>query len=393
MRLQRVLAPELVFPAVYLLFLVLALLAYRIEATARYLVPAFQELHSGSVVLTLMGVALAVAGMRLGRSFELDLDPRYLLPPMALLSLYALQSTFPEQTHTNIAISLGSVAFWLVFTRLGNARLLLIGAYALAVAAVALTLSQGIPLLEASFRQSVAVSPARAVFHGLAVLSAALLATLASLRYALPGIALLAFLGVLSGFKSDAIAVILSATIAGLISGRVSLRGVASALAGVMAILSVVSTHIASVAYSTWKIPPHLYVFYRTGFTFSVFDRIVELSLPLGILHGSALLDVSQTTASRVVLGYEREHIITSTLFGPAVLDFGIPGLVATALLIGVYLGAMHRLASGALGTASYSVALTHVLILIEVGLQPTSVLFLLTLLYLSLSREVLERC
>ncbi len=389
---RRVFSPEFVFPAVYLLFLALALSAYRIETTARYLIPAFGVPGLESVGLTLLGILLVLAGIRLGRKFRVRFNPDHLLPAMALLSLYALQSVFPEQTPLNIAIALGSIGFWLVFTRRGSATLLLSGAYALAVAAAALTLSQGIPLFEASFRQSVAVSPARAVFHGLAVLSAALLAVLMPLRIVLPGTALLALLGVLSGFKSDAIAVILSGTLAGLISGRVSFRGIVLAFAGVAAILSVVSTHIASLAYSTWKIPPHLYVFYRTGFTFSVFDRIVELSLPWGLLHGQAMLDVSQTITSRVVLDYRREHIITSTLFGPATLDFGIPGLVGAALLLGAYLGAMHRLAKHSLGKACYAVALTHVLILIEVGIQPTSVLFLLTLLYLSLKGKELGR-
>jgi len=392
LKLQRLLMPEVVFPCVYLLFLLLALAAYRIDATARYLLPVFGAPGLWSVALTLLGIGVALAGIRAGRRLRLEFNPGYLLPLMALLSLYALQSTLPEQTALNVALALGSIAFWLVFTRRGSLRLLLLGAYLLAVAAALTTLSQGVPLLEAGFRQNVAVSPARAVFHGLAVLSAALLASLSPPRTALPGVALLALLGVLSGFKSDAIAVILSATLAGLLTGRVSLRGISAALAGVVAILSVVSTHIASVSYSTWKIPPHLYVFYRTGFTFSVFDRIVELSLPWGLLHGSALLDVSQTTTSTVVLNYTREHIITSTLFGPATLDFGVPGLVAVALLLGMYLGAVHSLAKNALGTACYAVALTHVLILIEVGLQPTSVLFLLTLLYLSLSSRTLRR-
>jgi oligosaccharide repeat unit polymerase len=386
MKVTRLLHPEVVFPSVYLIFLACAYLGYRIEVTSRYLTQAFGELHGLSFLLSLFGIALVTASAWLGRRVEVKLNPDYLLPVMAALAFFALQSTFPEQLFVNLVIALGSIGFWLVFTRYGSLNALLAGAYALAVAAAALTLSQGIPLLEASFRESVAVSPARAVFHGLAVLSASLLIVLTSWRVAAPGIALLVLLGVLSGFKSDAIAVILSSVIAGLLAQRISLRALLPALAGVGIILTLVSTHIASVAYSSWKIPPHLYIFYRTGFTFSVFDRIVELSLPWGLLHGSALADVSQVITSKVVLGYQQEHIITSTLFGPATLDFGIPGLIIIAMLVGVYLGIMHRLAKSSLGIASYAVALTHVLILIEVGLQPTSVLFLLTLLYLSLS-------
>lgn len=388
MRVARLLHPEVVFPSMYLIFLTCAYLGYIIEATRRFLVPVFGELHALSLILSLYGIVLVTISALLGRRIELRLNSNYLLPVMALLAFFALQSTFPEQLFVNLAIALGSVAFWLVFTRYGSINILLAGAYTLAIAAAALTLSQGIPLLEAGFRESVAVSPARAVFHGLAVLSASLLILNVGWRLAVPGITLLVLLGVLSGFKSDAIAVILSSVIAGLVAQRLSLRALLPALVAVGIILTLVSTQIASVAYSSWKIPPHLYIFYRTGFTFSVFDRIVELSLPWGLLHGAALSDVSQMITSKVVLGYRQEHIITSTLFGPAMLDFGIPGLTVVALLLGAYLGVMHRLAENPLATASYAVALTHVLILIEVGLQPTSVLFLLTLLYLSLNAD-----
>ncbi len=388
MRAARLLHPEVVFPSMYLIFLTCAYLGYIIEATRRFLVPVFGELHALSLILSLYGIVLVTISALLGRRIELKLNPGILLPVMAALGFFALQSTFPEQLFVNLTIALGSVAFWLVFTRYGSLRILLVGSYALAIVAVALTLSRGIPLLEAGFRESVAVSPARAVFHGLAVLSASLLILNTRWRIALPAIAVLVLLGVLSGFKSDAIAVILSAVIAGLAANRLSLRALLPALAAVGVILTLVSTQIASVAYSSWKIPPHLYIFYRTGFTFSVFNRIVELSSPWGLLHGSAMSDVSQMITSKVVLGYEREHIITSTLFGPAMLDFGITGLTIVALLLGAYLGIMHRLAGNPLATASYAVALTHVLILIEVGLQPTSVLFLITLLYLSLSSE-----
>ncbi|RMF91096.1 MAG: hypothetical protein D6733_02180, partial [Methanobacteriota archaeon] len=79
---------------------------------------------------------------------------------------------------------------------------------------------------------------------------------------------------------------------------------------------------------------------------------------------------------------YTEPHIITSTLFGPLTLDFGIAGTLLTALFVGLYLGAMKK--DTALQTCLYAMALTHVLILIEVGLQLSSVMFLLSMLYLS---------
>jgi uncharacterized membrane protein len=83
------------------------------------------------------------------------------------------------------------------------------------------------------------------------------------------------------------------------------------------------------------------------------------------------------------VLDYSTPHIITSTLLGPGMLDFGLLGIALTAVLLGLYLGATYRAAKSKTQLALYAVALTHSFILVEVGLQLTSFIFFLSLLYL----------
>jgi uncharacterized membrane protein len=156
----------------------------------------------------------------------------------------------------------------------------------------------------------------------------------------------------------------------------------------VLLLLTLLSNHIARAAYGTWQLPPSLYPFYRAGFTLGVFSEIVKLSMPYGYLKGAALLSVSQEIVSTEVLGYAEPRIITSTLLGPGMLDFGLLGLGLTAFLLGSYLGAMYNAAKTRLQLALYAIALTHAFILVEVGLQLTSIIYLLSLLYLFASGE-----
>ena len=62
----------------------------------------------------------------------------------------------------------------------------------------------------------------------------------------------------------------------------------------------------------------------------------------------------------------------TSTLFGPVMLDFGYIGLTVQMLVIGLFLGLIHKLKEG-IGVGIYSMILTHTLIWIETG--PTDIM------------------
>lgn len=394
---KNFLRPEISVAAVYVVFLLFAFASFKIANTREFLLiprgyfpsePSFL-----AYAISLLGAAVLFFSVKIGRKLAAN-KPAIASAPLILAAVFAAASlalylTFPLPLAAIFAVS-GSYVFllWFISKKLQDANFLISIALVLAFFFSFLMLLGGIPILSAASRQAAAIAPARALFHGFAVFSAVLLAAFYEKRKALAAIFLLALLAAISGFKSDATAILVSAGIAGLLLGRISFREVLLGSAGVILILTIVSTHIAGISYSAWKVAPHLYVFYRAGLTFSVFDRIVQLSFPFGYLHGKALLSTTQEIVSTVVLGYKEPHIITSTLLGSPMLDFGIFGAMLTCVLLGIYLGIMHDLRD-AMRTCLYAIALTHTFILIEVGMQLSSIIFYLSLLYLALaSRE-----
>ncbi len=390
---RQVLRPEIAVPAVYLIFLGFAVISFRIDATSRFLLGPeghFAGPTAAAYIISLLGILILAASAVLGGRLKVNLDPRLVLVLIFPITFLALYLALPVSVLTILGISLGFPILLLVICKRLDTASLTIAAFFLACLFALSILYQGVPIVSASLRDSTAVAPARALFHGFAVFAGALLIAYYEKRKAIPGVLFLCALGVLSGFKSDAVAVLISASITGLLLGRISTKEVASAFAIVALILTAVSTHIAGISYASWKIPPALYIFYRAGLTFSVFNRIVEMAYPLGYLMGGALLDPSQRIVSTTVLPelYAKPHIITSTLFGPGMLDFGLLGIALTALFIGGYLGFMYRIKEDEFRSCLYAIALTHSFILVEVGLQLTSILFYLSLLYLALARK-----
>lgn len=383
----QLLSPWVALPAVYIVFIVLAALSYVIPNTAEFLLTPrgfFQNPPTPkSYLISFLGILLLIYS---AKSVErITSTPRKpVLVAIFLLVILTLRLAFPLSLTIIIPASLAYVLLlWYISQRLDSLNLIAPVALLIAVLFSLTILLQGIPIFESAFRQSTAVTPSRALFHGFATVAAALAIVTYAKRLALPAVFFLAVLGVLSGFKSDAVAVLSSAVITGLLVKRISLKETLLAALAVLLILTFLSNFIATAAYGAWQISPLFYAFYRAGFTFGVFSKIVEISLPFGYLQGQTLLSVSQEIVSTSVLGYPEPHIITSTLFGPGMLDLGLIGVAFTAVLLGAYLGIVYRTAKTKTQLALYAVALTHSLILVEVGLQLTSVIYLLSLLYL----------
>ena len=384
---RRIFNPWVALPGVYLVFLSLAYLSYRIPGTAEFLLAPrgfFEAPPSmGSYLLSLFGLLVFVYACLMGRRIRVRSTP-LVLAGVFFFTALALRLAFGLGFYIYVPVSLGYIVLLVFVSRkLRETRVITLASLGLAALFAASILVKGIPILEAEARLSTAVTPSRALFHGFATFGGVMLILYQPRRLALPGIAFLAALGVLAGFKSDAVAVLISATIAGLVSKRISLKEAALGAGAVILLLTVLSNFIAETAYGGWKIPPYLYPFYRAGFTMGVFSEIVHLAMPFGYLKGSALLSVTQDIVSIEVLGYSKPHIITSTLLGPGMLDFGIIGVALTAFLLGLYLGAVRNSARSRLQQGIYAIALTHVFILVEVGLQLTSVIYLLSLMYL----------
>jgi uncharacterized membrane protein len=80
-----------------------------------------------------------------------------------------------------------------------------------------------------------------------------------------------------------------------------------------------------------------------------------------------------RTFIGNYVLNYN--VCLTSTLFGPVTLDFGILGLTIQMLFFGVFLKLVHIIqkAEKGISTGIYSIILAHSLIWIETG--PTDIM------------------
>jgi len=135
----------------------------------------------------------------------------------------------------------------------------------------------------------------------------------------------------------------------------------------------------------------------RTGTTLAAFDYVVEETEFMGMTHGYTqfsdvvkILSEAPILGGRVliarIIGARSSVSITSTLFGPPFLDFGMLALIEF-LFLGVLAGASYSAAkqTGGLFAASHGVVLTFLLLGLETGITDLIVwtYFGLTAIYL----------
>jgi oligosaccharide repeat unit polymerase len=153
------------------------------------------------------------------------------------------------------------------------------------------------------------------------------------------------------------------------ISKKIGIAFIAIIAVGIMAIGYIASQSIAS---QHWTLNPLELIFYRAAFTLEVFEKIIPLA---GSTHGHILSMIFSSGSPRTFIGQYVLHYtvcLTSTLFGPVYLDFGLIGLTVQMLFMGIFLETIHKLKKG-IGVGIYSIILTHTIIWIETG--PTDIM------------------
>lgn len=165
------------------------------------------------------------------------------------------------------------------------------------------------------------------------------------------------------------------------ISRKFGILFIAIIIAGIAGIGYIASQSIIG---QTWTLNPLELIFYRAGFTLEVFEKIIPLA---GTTNGKILSMIFSSGSPRTFIGEYVLHYtvcLTSTLFGPVMLDFGYVGLTVQMIFMGAFLGLIHKVKKG-IGIGIYSIILTHTLIWIETG--PTDImiwfLYLIGLIYL----------
>lgn len=168
------------------------------------------------------------------------------------------------------------------------------------------------------------------------------------------------------------------------ISRKMGIAFIALIAVGLMAVGYIASQSIAT---QHWTLNPLELIFYRAAFTLEVFEKIIPLA---GTTNGKVLSMIFSSGSPRTFIGNYVLHYdvcLTSTLFGPVMLDFGYVGLTIQMLFMGAFLGILNKLKEG-FGIGIYSIILTHTIIWIETG--PTDIiiwfLYLIGLFYLIIS-------
>ncbi|MBQ2613178.1 MAG: oligosaccharide repeat unit polymerase family protein [Methanobrevibacter sp.] len=257
-------------------------------------------------------------------------------------------------------------------TFLSEKLLVILVIIALALQALNLVLIGGIPLFNSVLKSNATTNIWRVAYPLFLIMINILLAKYYDRKYLLLVLLGAAIFG-LNGYRTSVLGILGSSFITlyylKKISKKVGIIFITLIAVGIMAIGYIASQSIAT---QHWTLNPLELVFYRAAFTLEVFERILPLG---GTTHGHILSMIFSSGSPRTFIGQyvlSDDVCLTSTLFGPVYLDFGLIGLTIQMLFMGVFLGLMDKLKKG-IGIGIYSIILTHTLIWIETG--PTDIM------------------
>ena len=263
---------------------------------------------------------------------------------------------------------------------------------ALILQALNMVLLGGIPLFNSVLKSSATTNIWRVAYPLFLIMINLLLAKHYDKKYLLL-VVIGALIFGLNGYRTSVIGILGSSFITLYYLKKIS-RRFAIVFIGIMVIGLLGVGYIASqsIANQHWTLNPVELVFYRAAFTLEVFEKIIPLG---GTTHGHILSMIFSSGSPRTFIGNYVLHYdvcLTSTLFGPVYLDFGLLGLTIQMLFMGTFLQLVHKLKKG-MGVGIYSIILTHTLIWIETG--PTDImiwfLYLLGLILIIINRNYIK--
>lgn len=269
---------------------------------------------------------------------------------------------------------------------LSERLLLVLVAIALILQAINMVLLGGIPLFNSTLKANATTNIWRVAYPLFLITINILLAKYYNKKY-LIFVLLGALIFGLNGYRTSVLGILGSSFITlyylDKISRKFSILFIAVIVVGLMAVGFIASQSIAG---QHWTLNPLELVFYRAAFTLEVFERILPLA---GTTNGKILSMIFSSGSPRTFIGNYVLHYdvcLTSTMFGPVMLDFGYLGMTIQMLFMGAFLGLIHK-AKGA-GIGIYAFILTHTIIWIETG--PTDImiwfLYIIGAIYLILS-------
>ena len=269
-------------------------------------------------------------------------------------------------------------------TFLSERLLLALTIIALVLQALNLVLLGGIPLFNSTLKANATTNIWRVAYPLFLIMINLLLAKYYNRKYLLL-IIIGALIFGLNGYRTSVLGILGSSFITlyylDKISRKFGIAFVALIVIGLMAVGYIASQSIAG---QHWTLNPLELIFYRAAFTLEVFEKIIPLA---GTTNGHILGMIFSSGSPRTFIGEYVLHYtvcLTSTLFGPVMLDFGYIGLAVQMLFMGIFLEVINKIKNG-IGVGIYSIILTHTIIWIETG--PTDImiwfLYLIGLIYI----------
>ena len=244
---------------------------------------------------------------------------------------------------------------------------------ALILQSLNMVLLGGIPLFDSVLKSNATTNLWRIAYPLFLILINILLAKYYDRKYLI-----LVLLGALvfglNGYRTSVVGILGSAFITMYYLGKIS-RKIGILFVVIIAIGAMAVGYIASQSISgqNWTLNPVELIFYRAAFTQEVFEKIIPLA---GTTHGHILSMIFSSGSPRSFIGNYVLHYdvcLTSTLFGPVMLDFGYIGLTIQMLFMGAFLKVIHMITEKGTGIGIYSIILIHTLIWIETG--PTDIM------------------
>ena len=269
-------------------------------------------------------------------------------------------------------------------TFLSEKLLLALTIIALVLQALNLVLLGGIPLFNSTLKANATTNIWRVAYPLFLIMLNLLLAKYYDRKYLLL-IIIGALIFGLNGYRTSVLGILGSSFITlyylDKISRKFGIVFIAVIVIGLMAVGYIASQSIAG---QHWTLNPLELIFYRAAFTLEVFEKIIPLA---GTTNGHILSMIFSSGSPRTFIGEYVLHYtvcLTSTLFGPVMLDFGYIGLAVQMLFMGIFLEVINKIKKG-IGVGIYSIILTHTIIWIETG--PTDImiwfLYLIGLIYI----------
>ena len=269
-------------------------------------------------------------------------------------------------------------------TFLSEKLLLALTIIALVLQALNLVLLGGIPLFNSTLKANATTNIWRVAYPLFLIMLNLLLAKYYDRKYLLL-IIIGALIFGLNGYRTSVLGILGSSFITlyylDKISRKFAILFIALIVIGLMAVGYIASQSIAG---QHWTLNPLELIFYRAAFTLEVFEKIIPLA---GTTNGHILSMIFSSGSPRTFIGEYVLHYtvcLTSTLFGPVMLDFGYLGLTIQMLFMGIFLEVINKIKKG-IGVGIYTIILTHTIIWIETG--PTDImiwfLYLIGLIYI----------